>query len=139
MLCQPLCDGSTLLLSARTYSLSSSLPLCSGSTLHASGRRPPGDPTGTDSSHANAARHYPNGPPAATRLPAHRRAHHRLLLLADRHHRHHQSGAGEWRVFSSRRFINIMAPLARRDFVMRMCPEVILSSFYVEKHTYLSE
>ena len=32
-----------------------------------------------------------------------------------------------------------MAPLARRDFVMRMCPEVILSSFYVEKHTYLSE
>lgn len=68
--------------------------LSSGSALHAGWRSPPGNPTGPDSSHADAAQHHSNGPSAATWLPAHRRAHHRLLLLADRHHCDHQSSAG---------------------------------------------
>lgn len=75
--------------------------LYSGSTLHAGCWDPPGDPTGTDPPHANATQHYLNGSATATRLPAHRRAHHRLLLLADGHHRHHQSGAGRWLIFWS--------------------------------------
>lgn len=70
------------------------LPLFSGPALHASCRSPPRNPTQPDSSHANAAQHHPNGPPAATRLPAHRRGHHGVLLLANRHHCDLQSRAG---------------------------------------------
>lgn len=68
--------------------------LHSGSALHASWRRTPSHPSGPDPPHANATEHHPYGPPAAARLPAHRRADHRLLLLAHGHHRHHQGRAG---------------------------------------------
>lgn len=76
--------------------LLSVLPVDSGSTLHAGWRDPSSHPPGTNPSHANAAQHHPDGPATAARLPAYRRAHHRLLLLADGHHRHHQSRAGQW-------------------------------------------
>lgn len=68
----------------------------SGSTLHAGWRNPPSHPPGTNPSHANATQHHPDGPATAARLPAYRSAHHRLLLLADGHHCHHQSRAGQW-------------------------------------------
>lgn len=93
-----LCSGNCFVSSALLLSV---LRVDSGSTLHAGRRDPPGHPPGTNPSHANAAQHHPDGPPTAAWLPAHRRAHHRLLLLADGHHRHHQSRAGQWSILWS--------------------------------------
>lgn len=72
------------------------LLVSSGPALPARRRGSPGDAAGADSPHADAAQHHPDGPPAPPRLPSHRGADHRLLLLAHGHHRHHQSRAGEF-------------------------------------------
>lgn len=66
-----------------------------GSALLAGWWRAPSDPTKPDSSHANTAKHHPDGSSTSARLPAHRRVDHRLLLLANRHHCDHQSRAGQ--------------------------------------------
>lgn len=72
-----------------------SFVLRSGAALHAGRSGTHRYPAGTDPPDADAAQHHSNGPATAARLPAHRRAHHRLLLLADGHHRHHQSCSGK--------------------------------------------
>ena len=78
-----------------THSAHAWLFLFLGSALHAGCWGTPSHPGGSDPSHANAAKHHPDGSATAARLPAHRRANDRLLLLAHRHHCNHQSRAGE--------------------------------------------